>query len=38
VNDVAPGLASAGDGRVLAVYVQPDGAASAVRAKLVPGT
>jgi hypothetical protein len=34
----APAIASAGDGRSLVVYVKPDGASSAVRAQLVPGT
>ena len=38
VDPGEPALASLGDGRVLVVYRQPDGAATAVRARLVPGT
>lgn len=37
LDDSDPAVASAGEGRVLAVYVKTDGAASAVRATLVPG-
>jgi hypothetical protein len=33
-----PAIASAGDGRSLVLYVKPDGASSAVRGQLVPGT